>query len=78
MFNVNAALGLVIMEKQVRGCWYGSSNVQRDIPALTRLYSEGKLMLDELISAEISLIDVNDALDNMGSGSIARSVIKYS
>jgi Zn-dependent alcohol dehydrogenase len=35
-------------------------------------------MLDELISAEISLIDVNDALDNMGSGSIARSVIKYS
>jgi NDMA-dependent alcohol dehydrogenase len=78
MVNIPAALGLVIMEKQIRGCWYGSSNVQRDIPALSRLYTEGKLMLDELISAEVSLTDVNDALDNMGSGSIARSVIKYS
>jgi S-(hydroxymethyl)glutathione dehydrogenase/alcohol dehydrogenase len=78
MVNIPAALGLVLMEKQIRGCWYGSSNVHRDIPALTRLYSEGKLMLDELISAEISLDEVNGALDNMGSGSIARSVIKYS
>jgi NDMA-dependent alcohol dehydrogenase len=78
MVNIPAALGFVIMEKQIRGCWYGSSNVHRDIPMLTKLYGEGKLMLDELISAEISLGQVNDALDNMGSGSIARSVIKYS
>ena len=78
MVEVNAALGLVIMEKQIRGCCYGSSNVQRDIPALARLYTDGKLMLDELISTEISLGQVNEALDNMGSGSIARSVIKYS
>ncbi len=78
MVNIPAAIGLVIMEKQIRGCWYGSSNVHRDIPTLTRLYQEGKLMLDELISAEIPLDGVNDALDNMGSGSIARSVIKYS
>jgi len=34
-------------------------------------------LLDELISAEIELSQVNEALGNMGSGEIARSVIKY-
>lgn len=78
MTTIPAALGFVIMEKQIRGCWYGSSNVHQDIPTYARLYTEGKLMLDELISNEITLDGVNDALSNMGSGSIARSVIKYS
>lgn len=77
MLNVPAAFGLVFAEKQVRGCWYGSSNVHRDVPMLSRLYSEGKLMLDELISREIPLTQVNEALEAMGSGEIARSVIVY-
>ncbi len=77
MVTIPAAFGLVFAEKQVRGCWYGSSNVHRDVPKLTRLYTEGKLMLDELISAEIGLAEVNQALANMGSGEVARSVITY-
>ena len=77
MVNIPAAFGLVFTEKQIRGCWYGSSNVHTDVPKLTKLYSEGKLMLDELISREIKLEQVNEALDNMGSGEIARSVIVF-
>ena len=73
----NVAMGFIFSEKQVRGCLYGSSNVHRDVPMLAKLYTEGKLMLDELVSREITLDGVNDAMDEMGSGEIARSVIVY-
>ena len=76
-FTLTPAMDLLVNEKQIRGCWYGSSNVHRDVPKLAKLYQDGALMLDELMSAQISLDQVNDALDNMGSGEIARSVIVY-
>lgn len=75
--TITPAMDLLFQEKQIRGSWYGSSNVHRDVPMLARLYGEGKLLLDELISQEIALDQVNKALDDMGSGEIARSVIKY-
>lgn len=77
MLTVNPAMDLLVNEKQIRGCWYGSSNVHRDVPKLAGLYQGGSLMLDELMSAQISLAQVNEALENMGSGEIARSVIVY-
>jgi NDMA-dependent alcohol dehydrogenase len=76
--TIAPAMDLLFQEKQIRGSWYGSSNVHRDVPALAKLYTEGTLLLDELISQEIQLHQVNEALENMGSGEIARSVIKYS
>jgi len=77
MVTVPAALGMIFSEKQIRGCLYGSSNVHRDVPLLVDLYTQGKLMLDELVSREISLDQVNEAMDEMGSGEIARSVVVY-
>jgi len=71
-------MDLLFQEKQIRGSWYGSSNVHRDVPMLAKLYTDGVLLLDELISQEIQLEQVNEALDIMGSGEIARSVIKFS
>ncbi len=76
-FTLTPAMDLLVNEKQIRGCWYGSSNVQRDVPMLAGLYEQGSLMLDELMSAQISLDQVNEAMSNMGSGEIARSVIVY-
>ena len=77
MLTINPAMDLLVQEKQIRGCWYGSSNVHRDVPKLAGLYQSGDLMLDELMSAKITLDQVNEAMDNMGSGEIARSVIVY-
>ena len=57
-----AFLGIILMDRKIKGCWYGSSNVQKDVPRLVQLYKEGKLLLDELISQEIKLDDVNDAV----------------
>jgi S-(hydroxymethyl)glutathione dehydrogenase/alcohol dehydrogenase len=77
MVNVPAFLGIVLQEKTIKGCWYGSSNVQQDVPKLIDLYKKGELKLDELISREISLDEVNEAFDAMKTGEVARSVIVY-
>jgi S-(hydroxymethyl)glutathione dehydrogenase/alcohol dehydrogenase len=77
MLTLPPAMDLLVNEKQIRGCWYGSSNVHRDVPMLADLYKKGELKLDELVSRQISLDQVNDALQGMGSGEIARSVIVY-
>jgi NDMA-dependent alcohol dehydrogenase len=77
MLTIPAFLGVVLQEKTIKGCWYGSSNVQQDVPKLVDLYKKGELKLDELISREISLDQVNEAFDAMKTGEVARSVIVY-
>ena len=77
MLQLPAFFGVVLAEKTIKGCWYGSSNVQKDVPKLLDLYKKGELKLDELISREISLDEVNDAFEAMKTGEVARSVIVY-
>jgi Zn-dependent alcohol dehydrogenase len=77
MVTLPAMIGLIVQEKTVKGCWYGSSDVRRDVPRLVDLYRKGQLKLDELISREIKLDGINDAYDAMKSGEVARSVVVY-
>ena len=77
MVTQPAFFGLVLAEKTIKGCWYGSSNVQKDVPKLIDLYKKGDLKLDELISREITLDEVNEAFEAMKTGEVARSVINY-
>lgn len=77
MLTLPAMLGIVLQERTIKGCWYGSSDIRRDIPRLVALYREGRLQLDELVSRRIGLSDVNEALTAMSSGDVARSVIVY-
>lgn len=59
----------------VRGVYMGSSNIKHDIPMYAQLYLQGRFNLDDLISREISLSEINDAYQELKSGAIARSVI---
>jgi NDMA-dependent alcohol dehydrogenase len=77
MVNIPAFFGVVLQAKTIKGCWYGSSNVQKDVPRLIELYKSGQLKLDELVSRTITLEQVNEAFDAMQSGEVARSVIVY-
>jgi Zn-dependent alcohol dehydrogenase len=74
---VPAFFGVVLAEKTIRGCWYGSSDVQRDVPELVRLYRAGRLQLDRLISRTIALDEVADAFATMRSGEVARTLILH-
>ncbi len=68
---------LIMTARTVKGCWYGSANVQRDIPRLVQLQQENRLQVDELISATIELEDINAALAALESGKVARTIIRY-
>ena len=75
--SLPAFFGLVLAGKTVSGCWYGSSNVHRDVPRLVERHRGGELLLTELVSRAIPLEDVNQALDAMGTGDVARCVIEH-
>ncbi|MFP3907692.1 MAG: Zn-dependent alcohol dehydrogenase [Acidimicrobiales bacterium] len=77
MMNLNAAFTFLYTAKTIKGCWYGSANVDRDVPKMIEWYQKGELKLDELISREISVDEVNEAFEAMGSGEVARSVIVH-
>jgi S-(hydroxymethyl)glutathione dehydrogenase / alcohol dehydrogenase len=73
--NLHASFTFLYTAKTLKGCWYGSANVDRDVPKLIELYQKGELKLDELVSREITVDDVNEAFEAMGTGEVARSVI---
>lgn len=73
-FNGNE---MVLAARGVQGVFMGSNHFQRDIPMLANLYLQGRLKLDELVSATISLDEINDGFRAMQEGSVARSVIVF-
>lgn len=77
MLTLPAFLGLVLQERTIKGCWYGSSDIRRDVPRFLDLYRSGQLRLDELVSRRIGLDGVNGAMAAMKAGEVARSVIVY-
>ena len=77
MLQLPAFFGLVLQEKTIKGCWYGSSDVLRDVPRIVDQYRAGALQLDSLVSARIELEQVNDAIDQLEAGLVTRSVIVY-
>jgi Zn-dependent alcohol dehydrogenase len=77
VLTVPAMLGVILQERTIKGCWYGSSDIRRDVPRLVELYRRGDLRLDELVSRRIDLSQVNDALDAMRAGDGSRSVIVF-
>jgi S-(hydroxymethyl)glutathione dehydrogenase/alcohol dehydrogenase len=47
------------------------------MPRYIDLYLQGRLKLDELVSARIRLDEVNDGFEAMTRGEVARSVIVF-
>ncbi|MEO7836595.1 MAG: Zn-dependent alcohol dehydrogenase, partial [Acidimicrobiales bacterium] len=77
VLSLPAFFGVVLAAKTIRGCWYGSSNVETDVPALVDLYRRGELELAGLVSRTVALDDVNDAFDALRAGEVTRSVIRF-
>jgi Zn-dependent alcohol dehydrogenase len=68
---------LVLQEKSLLGCMYGSTRPHHDMPRLLDLYASGKLPLDKLVTRRYPLAEINEAYDAMMRGEVARSVIVY-
>jgi NDMA-dependent alcohol dehydrogenase len=66
-----------LLRKELVGTIFGNANPRRDVPRLLRLYVEGKLKLDELITAEYGLDEVNQGYEALRSGRNIRGIIRY-
>jgi Zn-dependent alcohol dehydrogenase len=59
------------------GSKMGDAVIQRDIPWIVDLYSQGRLKLDELISGHWPLAQINEAIADTKTGSAKRNVIHF-
>ncbi len=66
-----------LAEKKIQGSNMGSNRFRFDMPRYVDLYMDGKLKLDELVSARITLDEINDGFEEMKRGELARSVIIF-
>ena len=64
-------------EKSLQGSNMGSSDFRRDIPRYIDMYLDGRLLLDEMVTARLSLAEINDGFDAMRQGLSARSIIVF-
>jgi S-(hydroxymethyl)glutathione dehydrogenase / alcohol dehydrogenase len=67
----------VIDGKRVIGCLMGATRLRVDVPRLVALYRQGRLKLDELITARYPLEQINEAIAVMERGEALRNVIVF-
>ncbi|MBT2387192.1 Zn-dependent alcohol dehydrogenase [Streptomyces sp. ISL-11] len=65
------------LDKSILGCRYGSSRPQHDIGLYARLYGEGRLLLDELVTRTYPIEDFAKAADDAHHGRVARAVLTF-
>ncbi len=70
-------LDLVLQGKTITGSMMGSNRFRVDMPRYVDFYLDGRLKLDEMISARLRLDQVNTAFEKMKAGEVARSVIAF-
>jgi NDMA-dependent alcohol dehydrogenase len=68
---------VTVYEQRVQGALYGMCNAYRDIPRLLRLYEDGKLELDSMITKRYSLDEVNQGYQDQRDGTIIRGLLQH-
>jgi len=66
-----------LFEKRIQGSNMGSNRFRIDMPRYVDFYLNGKLKLDEMLSARVKLDEVGGALDALRSGEPARQVVVF-
>ena len=66
-----------LWSKNLLGILYGGCNTLTDIPKLLQLYRDGLLNLDDMITKEYRLEQINEGFDDMLAGKNIRGVIRF-
>jgi len=67
----------LICGKQIQGSWGGESNPEEDIPKFAKLYRDGKLPLEKLLTHRYSLDQINEALNDLEQRRVCRPLIEF-
>jgi len=71
------AATLVTEERALLGSYVGSSVPSRDIPNWLAMYRSGRLPVDQLVSHEIALPEINEAMERLASGAAIRQIVTF-
>ena len=66
-----------LREKKIQGSTMGSNRFRIDMPRFVDFYLSGKLKLDDLVSSHTKLEGVNEALQALNTGEVARQVMVF-
>lgn len=78
--NATAPLSVIAVADRglrILGSFMGATRLRVDIPWLIDLYRQGRLKLDELITARYPLEQINEAIEVMERGEALRNVIVF-
>jgi alcohol dehydrogenase len=67
---------LVGEERTLKGSYLGTCVPSRDIPRFIELYRDGRLPVNRLLSATLSLEEINGGFDRLHDGSAVRQIIE--
>ncbi|MFF3173783.1 zinc-binding dehydrogenase [Streptomyces sp. NPDC057900] len=70
-----SAISALTNSQKVQGVYMGSSHLKRDIPFYASMYLQGLMNLDDLVSREIGLADIEKGYESLKDGTTARVVI---
>jgi Zn-dependent alcohol dehydrogenase len=68
---------LTHVDRGLMGCRYGTARPHADFPMIASLYLDGRLLLDELVSATAPLADFDTIVAEMHAGRLARGVLTF-
>ncbi|WP_421840471.1 NDMA-dependent alcohol dehydrogenase [Mycobacterium sp.] len=74
--TVNTSM-MTLLQKNLQGSLFGGANPDHDIPRLLSMYQLGKLNLDDMVTRQYRLEQINDGYRDMLEGRNIRGVIRY-
>jgi S-(hydroxymethyl)glutathione dehydrogenase/alcohol dehydrogenase len=74
--KVALRFGSMMGERRIVRSSYGGARPRRDFPWLARLYLDGRLKLDELITQRLPLERIDEGFDAMRAGRTLRTVLE--
>ncbi|MGV9710315.1 NDMA-dependent alcohol dehydrogenase [Gordonia sp. NPDC003424] len=74
--TLNLAM-LTLMQKNLQGSLFGGGNPKLDIPNLLSMYRMGKLNIEDMITRQYRLDQINEGYQDMLDGKNIRGVIRY-
>ncbi|MDX1622057.1 MAG: zinc-binding dehydrogenase, partial [Nitriliruptorales bacterium] len=71
------AMELFFLARTIIGCVYGDADPDLDFPRILDLAAAGQLDLDALVTDQVTLDEVDGALDRMAAGEGVRTLVRF-
>jgi len=66
-----------ISEKNIRGCFYGSSHFHADVPVILKRIQAGRMRIDGMVSHSVPLEELESAFSRLRSGDGVRTILRF-